>query len=271
MSPTIQAVILDWAGTTVDHGSCAPMGVFVELFRREGVPVTLGQARGPMGVHKREHIRRVATLPEVTALWTAVRGSPPTDVDIDRMYAAATPLQIEVLPTYTHMIDGVLDVVARLRGRGIKVGSTSGYNRAMLDVCAGLAAAQGYVPDCAIAADEVTEGRPAPFLNWKAAEALRAWPAHTNVAVGDTLVDVQAGRTAGFWSVGVARTGNLVGLSAADWAELPGDQQEARLAVARTALREAGAHVVIDTLAELDGAVDTLNAWLAEGRTPQAG
>jgi phosphonoacetaldehyde hydrolase len=254
----IKAVVLDWAGTTVDHGSLAPVGVFVELFRREGVPVSMEIARGPMGVHKRDHIKQVIELPDVTARWTATKGAPPTDADIDRMYAAATPMQIEVLPHYCDLIDGLLDTVAARRAKGIRIGSTSGYNREMLDVVVRLAAAKGYTPDCAIAASEVPQGRPAPYLNWRAAEAMGVWPASACVAVGDTLVDVQAGRTAGFWSVGLARTGNMVGVNAADWAALPAAEQEARLTRARAALTEAGAHLVIDTIADLPAAIEAL-------------
>lgn len=255
---SIKAVVLDWAGTTVDHGSLAPVGVFVELFRREGVPVTLEVARGPMGVHKRDHIKQVITLPEVSARWAVVKGAPPTDADIDRMYAAATPMQIEVLPAYCDLIDGLLETVVALRAQGIRIGSTSGYNREMLDVVVRLAAAKGYTPDCAIAASEVSQGRPAPYLNWQAAEIMGAWPASSVVAVGDTIVDVQAGRNAGFWSVGIARTGNLVGLSAADWAVLPQAEREARLVHARQVLTDAGAHLVIDTIADLPDAIRAL-------------
>lgn len=254
----IKAVVLDWAGTTVDHGSLAPVGVFVELFRREGVPVTMEVARGPMGVHKRDHIKQVIELAEVSGRWTAIKGVPPNDASIDRMYEAATPMQIEVLPNFCDLIDGLLSTVATLRGMGIRIGSTSGYNREMLDVVVKLAAAKGYVPDCAIAASEVTQGRPAPYLNWRAAEAMGVWPASSCVAVGDTIVDVQAGRAAGFWSVGIARTGNMVGVNAADWAALPPTEQQARLTRAREALTAAGAHLVIDTIADLPGAIQEL-------------
>ena len=62
----IKAVLLDWAGTTVDYGSRAPTQVFVEIFRRRGVEITIAEARGPMGRAKHEHIAMVAALPRVT-------------------------------------------------------------------------------------------------------------------------------------------------------------------------------------------------------------
>jgi phosphonoacetaldehyde hydrolase len=45
----IKAVIFDWAGTIIDHGSRAPTEAFREIFRRSRVPITADEARGPMG------------------------------------------------------------------------------------------------------------------------------------------------------------------------------------------------------------------------------
>ena len=55
----IRAVLFDWAGTTVDYGSRAPTQVFLEIFRGRGIAITEAEARGPMGMGKRDHIRMV--------------------------------------------------------------------------------------------------------------------------------------------------------------------------------------------------------------------
>lgn len=267
-APSLAAVILDWAGTTVDHGSLAPAGVFLDVFARHGVTVTVAQAREPMGVHKREHVRRMCAMPAVQAAWAAVNGAPPSYDDEEALYAQAVPAQIECLPRYSQVIPGVPQAIAALRARGIKIGSTTGYVRSMLDVVAPLAAAQGYTPDCAIAADEVSVGRPAPFLLWEAAQRLSAWPHHGLVAVGDTVVDMQAGRNAATWCVGVTLTGSLVGLSLAELQALPAEEQQARHEAAAATLREAGAHEVVRSVAELPSAVDALEARLARGERP---
>ena len=52
----VDTVIFDWAGTTVDCGSIAPVAAFLEGFRRRGVSVSVAEARGPMGVHKGAHL-----------------------------------------------------------------------------------------------------------------------------------------------------------------------------------------------------------------------
>ena len=61
----IRAVVLDWAGTTQDYGSQAPVGAFIEVFARNGVTITIAQARGPMGIYKLDHIRAIAAFPDV--------------------------------------------------------------------------------------------------------------------------------------------------------------------------------------------------------------
>ena len=61
----LQAVLLDWAGTTMDYGCYAPAVVFVEVFERKGVPITVEEAREPMGAHKKVHIRAISKIPAV--------------------------------------------------------------------------------------------------------------------------------------------------------------------------------------------------------------
>ena len=67
--PRFQAVIFDWAGTTVDYGSRAPTQAFIEIFRRRGIEITEPEARGPMGLTKRDHIAAIAALPRVARIW----------------------------------------------------------------------------------------------------------------------------------------------------------------------------------------------------------
>lgn len=50
----IEAVIFDWAGTTVDYGCFAPVKAFMEAFAHHGVPVTMEETRKPMGMLKRD-------------------------------------------------------------------------------------------------------------------------------------------------------------------------------------------------------------------------
>jgi phosphonoacetaldehyde hydrolase len=158
----IEAVIFDWAGTTVDHGCMAPLAAFLEVFRRRGITVSTSAARGPMGTHKRTHIERLANLPEVAAAWRNRFGRAPSAADVDAMFAEFVPLQMAVLRDHADPVPGCLEAIAALRSRGIRVGSTTGFTRAMMDVLAPEAARRGFAPDVIVTADEVRR-RARPF------------------------------------------------------------------------------------------------------------
>jgi len=160
----IQAVLLDWAGTTMDFGCCAPAVVFMEVFQRQGVPITLEEARAPMGAHKRVHIQSIGRLESVRRRWNEKHGRDPSEADVDKMFADFIPKQIECLSTYSELIPGTLDVVAELRRRGIKIGSTTGYTTEMMAVNLKDGERQGYKPDSTVCASEVPAGRPFPHM-----------------------------------------------------------------------------------------------------------
>ena len=100
MTTPIRLVVADLAGTTIDFGSSAPAGVFVDVFARHGVAITTAEARGPMGTAKRDHIATLAAAPRIAAAWLALHGQPFTEADLDRLYAEFIPLQLESLPRF---------------------------------------------------------------------------------------------------------------------------------------------------------------------------
>ena len=267
-SGPVKAVILDWAGTTVDHGSLAPVRVLQQVFARRGVPISEEKARRDMGVLKKDHIRKILFGPNVSAQWRDAVGHEPTEADVESLFANFVPLQLECLVKYSAVIDGVAETVARLRKRGIKIGSTTGYTRAILDVILRPAAEQGYQPDCAITPDEVGGGRPHPWMIFANAIRLQVEPLEAIVKIGDTAVDIEEGLRAGVWTIGVARTGNMVGLSAEDFAALAPAEQAMRLENAQLQLSAAGAHEVIAAVADCEVALDAIEARIRHGKRP---
>jgi phosphonoacetaldehyde hydrolase len=267
-SGPVRAVILDWAGTTVDHGSLAPVRVLQQVFAQRGVPILEDEARRDMGVLKIDHIRKILLGSDVSARWREVVKHDPTEADVESLFANFVPLQLECLVKYSTVIDGVAAAVARVRKRGIKIGSTTGYTRAMLEMVLRPAAAQGYAPDCAVTPDDVGAGRPFPWMIFANAIRLRVEPLEAIVKIGDTPVDIEEGLRAGVWAIGVARTGNMIGLSAEDFVALAPAEQARRLENARNALLAAGAHEVIDAVADCESAVDAIEARIHKGERP---
>ena len=261
-SSPIQAVILDWAGTTVDYGSLAPTEVFVEIFRRRGIEITVAEARGPMGSAKRDHIAAIASLPRIAQLWQARNERPPNNSDVQQMYDDFLPLQKQTLAERgSEVIPGVADAIGWLRQRGVKIGSTTGYTRALMDVVAPIAARGGYEPDAIVCSDDVSAGRPAPWMNFRAAELLGVYPMSAVVVVDDTPLGIAAGRNAGAITVAVSQTGNALGLLEAEVQALSARDLQTRLNQIDHDFGLAGAHMTIRSVAELPGLWDKLAAF----------
>jgi phosphonoacetaldehyde hydrolase len=138
----------------------------------------------------------------------------------------------------------------------------------MMDRVMPAAADQGYAPDATVCVSEVPRGRPAPFMLHAALAQLDVWPVAAVVKVGDTVSDVEEGLNAGCWTVSTVVSGNEVGLSHADWTALAPTRQADLRARAERRLRQAGAHVTIDTVAELGRALDEIEARMARGESP---
>jgi len=264
----LKAAIVDWAGTVVDFGSLAPAAVFVEVFRRQGVELTIDEARGPMGMHKRTHIQVLTELDSVRARWKAKHHRLPTDADVDAMYKEFIPLQLESLSDYSALIPGTKETAAALRKRGMKIGSTTGYNAEMVAINQRDAKKQGFEPDCTISASDVPLGRPSPFMAQLAMIKLGVWPVEACVKIDDTRPGIDEGLNAGMWTIGVAVSGNEVGLSLADWKKLPKAEQQRLREGASTRMYQAGAHYVVDSIADILPCLDDIEARLARGEKP---
>lgn len=265
---SIKLVVFDWAGTTIDFGCLAPAGAFVAAFATRGVAVTIAEARGPMGLHKKDHIREMLRTENVAAKWHAATGHAWTETDVEELYRDVTPRQLAAVEEYSDLIPGVLDVVKQLRARGLKIGASTGYFHAAANAVLAAAKRQGYSPDFNICADDVPAGRPAPWMIFRCMEALGIYPPAAVVKVGDTRIDIEDGRNAGCWSVGVIDSSNEVGLSAAEFAALAEDEKETRRKEVGKRFLAAGAHAVIDSLAELPALIAEFDARLARGEQP---
>lgn len=253
-----KAVVFDWAGTTIDFGSFAPMGVFVEAFRRFGIETTIEEARGPMGAPKWHHIDAMMKLPSVATQWQAKYGAAPTKADVDKVYEVFVPMNEEVVADYATLVPGTRETVDWLRGRGMKIGSTTGYTRSIMERVLLLAAAQGYAPDNLVCADDLPEGRPGPLMMYKCFVDLVVYPPSAVIKVDDTEPGIAEGVAAGCVTVGVALSGNAVGKTPEELAALSEAEIAPLRATATDLLKAAGADHVIDTIADLPALVERL-------------
>lgn len=265
---TIQLVVFDWAGTTVDSGSNAPVAAFREAFSRRGVTVANADIRRPMGLHKKDHIRTMLQTPIVAEAWLKQHGRAWTEEDVAALFEAFMPLQLEVIDKHSDLIPGLLETVAYLKSKGIRIGGTTGYFRAAADLVVKAAKKQGYSPDVSLCPEDVSVGRPAPWMVYKIMETVGVYPPTRVVKIGDTVPDIQEGRNAGVWTVGVARTSSEVGLTLAELKAAPADKIAAAVTAATNTFMDAGAHEVIDSVAHVPALIERLNQRIARGERP---
>jgi phosphonoacetaldehyde hydrolase len=266
----LKAVIFDWAGTVVDYGSRAPVLAVMQAFSAHDVPISVVEARGPMGMAKRDHLREVLAVPRVRDQWRKVHGQTPDEATIDRIYSGFLAMQARMLVDYAQLIPGCLEAVEHCRRAGMKIGSSTGYTRELMDVLEPVVHRLGFQPDAMVCTTDVPAGRPAPWMCLENARRLDVYPMEAIVKVDDTIVGVEAGLNAGMWTIGVARSGNLVGLSEDELGALSPGEQASRVAAAYERLYAGGAHLVIDTVADLPAALDALSRRLGQGAAPQS-
>ena len=250
-------VIFDWAGTMVDFGCRAPIEALLEAFANRGVRLDEQTARRDMGKAKADHVRALLAIAEVRDSWVAAQGVPPSEADVESLMADLGPLMREAAAKAAELIPGAAETVAELRRAGIKIASSTGYTREMMEPVLERAAAQGYAPDHLVCSGETPQGRPSPLMIYKACAELGVWPLSRVIKVDDAEAGVAEGRNAGCCTIGVALSGNGVGLSQRALAEL---DLAGRASVKRDAeqrLRAAGADLVIDSVAELPKALAT--------------
>jgi phosphonoacetaldehyde hydrolase len=255
-----KAAVFDWAGTTVDFGSFAPMGVFVKAFAEFGIEATIAQARAPMGAPKWDHIRAMMDMPEIAQQWQAKYGRTPSDQDVDKVYEIFVPMNEKVAADYAQLVPGCKEAIDTLREMGLKIGSTTGYTRSIMENVLPVAAAQGYEPDNLICADDLPEGRPGPLGMYQCMVDLVAYPPAAIIKVDDTEPGIKEGVAAGCVTVGVALSGNAVGKTPEELAAMDPSDVDVLRQQATEILKAAGADHVIDTVADLPALVRRLQS-----------
>lgn len=256
----ISAVVFDWAGTIVDFGSHAPMQAFVRLFAQYGIEISIEDARGPMGLPKWKHINTLGNLPHISRQWEQKFKRSFSDADTDELYAIFTPMNAASVAHHSELIPGFLTTLSVLKDQGIKVGTTTGYNREIMNVVLPLVKTQGFTPDNLVCADDLHESRPSPLGMYKCFLDLNVWPATSVIKVDDTVPGLLEGYHSGCWTVGVIASGNEVGMTYDEWMNLRESEKELIRTQVSEKLAAGKPNFLIDTVADLPEILDKIAA-----------
>lgn len=258
----INCIIMDWAGTAIDFGCFAPLHVFLRVFAEKGMNITYRQAREPMGLLKIDHIRAILKMPAVAEQFADVHHRPWVEEDILEMYSSFEKHLFASLRDFTTPIPGVVETIENLKAQGIKIGSTTGYTRQMMDIVRPDAAAKGYTVDNLVTPTGLPAGRPAPYMIYKNMIDLAIPSVDQVVKVGDTIADIREGLNAQVHTVGIITGSNELGLTQEEYDSMPADELATLKEEVRSRMQDAGAHYVLDTILELPSCIKDINSSL---------
>ena len=255
----IEAVIFDWAGTTVDYGCFAPVQAFIEVFKEFGMEVTMEETRKPMGMLKWDHIKTMLEMPRIHDLWLQAHGREVENKDIDEMHDAFTGKLMGILDQFSDPKPNVVETIETLRKMGLKIGSTTGYTDQMMEVVTKVAKEKGYEPDFWITPNSVENyGRPYPYMVFENLKHLHVTSVHAAVKVGDTISDIKEGIAAGVTTVGIIEGSSLMGLTQEEFENLTDKEKQLCYEKVEKQYKDAGADYVISTIKELPSLIESL-------------
>ena len=255
----IECIIMDWAGSTVDYGCFAPVSAFLESFKEIGIEVTPEEARRPMGLTKIDHVRALFNMERIGECFRQKFGREFNEEDVASRYEEFKKRLFATLQQYTDPIPHVIETMETLRKQGLKIGSTTGYTRAMMDVVIPCAEAKGYSPDNCVTSDNLPAGRPYPYMIYQNMCDLAVPYRESVLKYGDTISDIKEGVNAKVWTVGVILGSNELGLTLEEVNALPAAELTIRKQDVRRRMLAAGAHYVIDSVEELPAVIDDIN------------
>lgn len=244
-----EAVIFDWAGTTVDYGCFAPVQAFMEIFKEYGITPSMEETRKPMGMLKWDHIKTMLSMERIREEFKRIHGRDFTDKDVDEMHEKFAANLMKILDQFSDPKDYVVETVAKLRDAGLKIGSTTGYTDAMMDIVTKEAVKAGYEPDCWFSPDSTGHaGRPYPYMIFKNMEALHITSVDKVMKVGDTISDIREGKNAGVFTAGIIEGSSEMGLTKAEYEALTPEEKEAKVQEVTKRYMDAGADAVVQDI-----------------------
>lgn len=255
----IEAVIFDWAGTTVDYGSFAPVQAFISAFEKFGITPTNDEVRKPMGIAKIDHVREMLKMERISNEWKKIHGRTFTENDVKVIYELSEKLILNILKNFSDPKPYVLESISKLRQKGIKIGSTTGYNDAMMEIVMKAAAEKGYVPDACFTPDSTNKiGRPYPYLIFKNMMKLNVKSVDSVVKVGDTVADIIEGNNAGVTTVGIIEGSSILGYSEDEYTALSDKGKNLAKNRATELYKSCGADYIINNMSELADLINFL-------------
>lgn len=151
----------------------------------------------------------------------------------------------------TTLLPNVEEIVDQMRYYyGIKIGSTSEFNREHLNLILDKSKYEGYVPDSSVSIEEV-DYKVGPYMIYRNLELQEIYPLNCVVKVDNSMEGIMEGLHASCWTIAIADNVDCLNL-------YPPDLEE-RSEKSKRVLCEYNPHYVINSIIELPKVLDDIN------------
>jgi len=256
----IKAVVFDWAGTTVDYGSLAPVIAFKTAFNDAGIEINDQEIRRDMGITKWDHIGKLLKMPDIFQQWEKEYNRLPDFQDRRKLYEDFQACLLDYVRDSTELKPYTLDTFNYLKDQEIRVATTTGYTPEMMKLVQNSAYELGYRPELVLTSEDVDgDGRPSAKMIQKIMTEFELCDPKELIKIGDTLVDIEEGRNAGVNTIGIVEGSSLMGLSEQEFDSLSDEEKEVIRHRVVNEFANANADIIINNLSELPEAIKFLN------------
>ncbi|HYW73143.1 MAG TPA: phosphonatase-like hydrolase [Pyrinomonadaceae bacterium] len=188
----LELVIFDLAGTTVEDRGEVP-AAFSGALAEHGISVSAAELKSVRGSSKRDAILHFI---------------PPGSGRLAHAAAVYASFLKQLTERYesdgVHAVAGAATTFQTLRDRGVRLALNTGFERETATLLLDKLRWSNGIFDAVVCGDDVTQGRPAPYLIFHAMEAAGTTSVQKVANVGDTVLDLHAGHNAGVrWNIGV--------------------------------------------------------------------
>ena len=184
MAEQIELVVCDMAGTTVRDAGQVP-AAFTSALAAHDIPVTPQAINSLRGASKRLAILNL--IPECADRTQRA----------EHVYATFVQHLAQVFNGTVEPVSGARAMIDALRQRGVRVALNTGFDRETTNLLLDALQWRESVVDAVVCGDEVSAGRPAPYMIFRCMEATGIVDVRRVANVGDTVLDLQAGQNAG--------------------------------------------------------------------------
>jgi phosphonoacetaldehyde hydrolase len=194
-------IVFDLEGVLVDPQNRAITAALLETFARQRLMLTTAQVGSVAGLVNYEQVRTLLEMPAVGDQFQFVHGRRWNEADAMELAHDLAAQQRIAVGRHCEVAAEAASCVADLKTRGLAIGTVSNYPREIAELLWDALGIEGIAIDASVCVDDVSSGRPAPWMIFRLMQELDVFPPAAVVKVGASPLSSEEAANAGCRSI----------------------------------------------------------------------